>query len=103
MVLATSAELIGNVKMAREDDLSHWESRREVCTGHRPGLHTNSTQQGQRLVMDHTLRFLNNADMYQNDVIRTKLTRNIAATFLEVQDELIEALSELIPTSTDGM
>jgi hypothetical protein len=103
MVLATSADLIGDVKMAREDALSHWESLREVSTGHRPGLDTNSTQQGQRLVMDHTLPFLNNEDMYQNDVIRTKLTRNIAATFLEVQDELIEALSELIPASTDGM
>ena len=53
--------------------------------------------------MDHTLRMLNNEDMYQNDVLRTKLTRNIAATFHDVEDELIEALSELIPTGTDGM
>ena len=53
--------------------------------------------------MDHTLRMLNNEDMYQNDVIRTKLTRNIATIFHEVHDELIEALSELIPAGTDGM
>lgn len=53
--------------------------------------------------MDYTLRLLNNEDMYQSGVIRTKLTRNIAATFDEVQDELIEALSEFIPAGgSDG-
>jgi len=53
--------------------------------------------------MDHTLHMLNSKDMYQNDVIHTKLTWNIAAAFHEVQDELIEALSELIPVGADSM
>ena len=101
MVLATSAELIGDVKMAREDVLSQRAPAREVRTVHR--LKSNSTQQRQRLAMDHTLHMLNSEDMYQNDVIRTKSTRNIAAAFHEVQDELIEALSELIPAGADGM
>ena len=52
--------------------------------------------------MDYTLRLLNNEDMYQNGVIRSKLTRNIAATFDEVQDELIESFSEFIPMGSDG-
>jgi len=83
MVLATSADLIGDVKMAWEDVLSQRGPARE------------------RLSMDHTLHMLNSEDMYQNDVIRTKLTHNLAAAFHEVQDELIEALSELIPAGAD--
>jgi hypothetical protein len=101
MVLATSPELIGDVKMARDDVLSRQVLAREVCTVHR--IDPNSTQQRQRLVMDHTLPMLNNEDTYQNDVIRTKMTRNIATIFHGAQDEIIEALSELIPAGTDGM
>ena len=67
-----------------------------------PGPDSNSNQQRQQLGMDYTLRLLNNEDMYQNGVIRSKLTRNIAATFDEVQDELIESLSEFIPMGSDG-
>jgi hypothetical protein len=42
-------------------------------------------------------------DSYQNEVIRGKLTRNIAVTFNEVQDEIVLALDELIPASSNGM
>jgi len=41
-------------------------------------------------------------DNYHMDVIRTKLTRNIAVIFKEVREELILALKDLIPTDEDS-
>jgi hypothetical protein len=46
---------------------------------------------------------LNAEDRYQTHVIRSKLTRNIATTFGQVQDELVQALEELIPVPSGGM
>ena len=53
--------------------------------------------------MDYTLRMLNGDDAYQVDVIRSKLTRNFAATFDQVQDELVQSLTEFIPIDSGGM
>jgi hypothetical protein len=36
------------------------------------------------------------------DIIRTKLTRNVAVTFQEVRDELIRTLDVSIPVHGDG-
>jgi hypothetical protein len=41
-------------------------------------------------------------DEYHTDVIRSKLTRNIAATFNVVREELIMAMDDLIPTHEDS-
>ena len=41
-------------------------------------------------------------DSYQRNVVRSKLTRNIAATFGPVQDELVGALRDFIPTVDQG-
>jgi hypothetical protein len=53
--------------------------------------------------MDYTLRMLNSDDAYQVDVIHSKLTRNFAATFDQVQDELVQSLTEFIPIDSGGM
>jgi hypothetical protein len=53
--------------------------------------------------MDYTLRMLNSDDAYQIDVIRSKLTRNLAATFDQIQDELVQSLTEFIPIDSSGM
>jgi len=45
---------------------------------------------------------LNKDDNYHLDIIRTKLTRNIAVIFEEVREELILALKDLIPTDEDS-
>jgi hypothetical protein len=42
-------------------------------------------------------------DEYHKDVIRSKLTRNIAVTFKEVREELVSALDDFLPTSEDSM
>lgn len=41
-------------------------------------------------------------DSYHRTVIPAKLTRNIAATFDQVYDELVGALGEFIPTVGQG-
>ena len=41
-------------------------------------------------------------NMYHADIIRTKLTRNIADTFKEVHDELVRTLDASIPTRGDS-
>jgi hypothetical protein len=46
---------------------------------------------------------LNEEDLYHNHVIRSKLTRSIAATFGQVHDEVVEALAELIPVADNSM
>jgi hypothetical protein len=52
---------------------------------------------------EYTLDLLNLYDEYHTDVIRSKLTRNIAATFKEVREELVSALDDFLPTSDDSM
>ena len=56
----------------------------------------------QLLQKEYTIDSLNKDDFYHVDIIRTKLTRNIAVTFEEVREELILALNDLIPTDEDG-
>jgi hypothetical protein len=41
-------------------------------------------------------------DSFHTDVIRSKLTRNIAVTFKEVREELIMAIDDFIPMRGDG-
>ena len=41
-------------------------------------------------------------DEFHTDIIRSKLTRNIATTFKEVREELIMGMDDLIPTHEDG-
>ena len=53
--------------------------------------------------MDYTLPMLNSDDTYETGVIRSKLTRNFAAAFDQVQDELVQALTEFIPVDSGGM
>jgi len=83
MIFTTSAELIQEINKAQEADLSQCKPAREVGSTI-PRLDPNSNQQWQLLGLDYTLCMLNSEDMYQNSVIRTKLTRNIAVNFDEV-------------------
>ena len=45
---------------------------------------------------------MNMDDTYHRSVARSKLTRNIAATFDQVHDELVGALEDFIPTTSQG-
>jgi hypothetical protein len=53
--------------------------------------------------MEYTFGLLDREDWYHNHVIRSRLTRSIAATFDQVHDEVIEALAELIPVASGGV
>lgn len=56
----------------------------------------------QSLAIEYTLgqRLLDNN--YHISVIRTQLTRNLAAVFSEVRDEIVQSFLEIIPP-TDGL
>jgi len=83
MVLATGPELIEDVRKAPENVLS---MRAQVFEFIQP---------------EYTLNVLNMDDDYQTEVIRSKLTRNIAVTFKEVREELINTMDDLIPAGKD--
>ncbi|KAI0248473.1 cytochrome P450 [Lactifluus subvellereus] len=68
MVLPTGAQLIEDIKRVPDDVLSFREPLREF------------------LQTDYTFSILNTEDTYHRSVIRSRLTRNIAATFNQVQD-----------------
>ncbi|KAH8996773.1 cytochrome P450 [Lactarius akahatsu] len=83
MVLASGPELIEDVRKAPDDVLSITASAIEF------------------LQAEYTLDLLDITTDYHTDVIRAKLTRNIAATFKDVRDELIRSLDASIPVHDD--
>ncbi|KAN0126095.1 cytochrome P450 [Lactarius tabidus] len=82
MVLASSPELIEDVRKAPEDILCSTAPRTEL------------------LQPEYTLGLGVENDCH-TDLIRTKLTRNVAVTFQEVRDELIRTLDVSIPVHGD--
>jgi hypothetical protein len=99
--VASGPELIEDVRKAPENVLSMTEAVSDVRITY---LTMSSSSQGlsQFLQIDYTLDRLNKDDTYHTDVIRSKLTRNIAVTFKDVHEEVIYALEDLIPTGEDS-
>ncbi|KAI9465132.1 cytochrome P450 [Lactarius psammicola] len=83
MVLASGPELIEDVRKAPDDVLSQTAPLFEF------------------LQFEYTMDLLNLDDQYHVDIVRSKLTRNIAVTFKEVRDELIRSLETSIPVHGD--
>jgi len=82
-VLPTSVELIDDIRKAPDNVLGTRELFRESFQ------------------LDYTLDFFEKEDAYETRVVRSRLTRNIAATFDQIQDELDVALREYIPVSNE--
>ncbi|KAI9434726.1 cytochrome P450 [Lactarius indigo] len=83
MVLVSGPELVEDVRKASDDILSLYASAVES------------------IQFEYTLDLLEIDNDYHTDVIRSKLTRNIAATFDEVHDELIRSFDSSIPVHGD--
>ncbi|KAI0292784.1 cytochrome P450 [Russula brevipes] len=83
MVLVAGPELIEDVRKAPESVLSMTEPMTEF------------------IQPEYTMDPLDLNDVYHVDVIRSKLTRNIAVTFKEIREELVNALDDCIPTHED--
>ncbi|KAI0287733.1 cytochrome P450 [Russula brevipes] len=83
MVLPAGPELIEDVKKAPDTVLSFAKEAEEFIEA------------------DYTLGLLNAKDPYYMDVLRSRLTRNSAATFKEVHEELVKALGDRVPTHED--
>jgi len=67
------------------------------------GLGMHPTQSFQVFQAEYTFGVLDEEDRYHNHVIRSRLTRSIAAIFDQVHDEAVEAWAEFIPAASDGM
>jgi hypothetical protein len=83
MVLAAGSGLIEDIRKAPDDVLSRNEPTREAIQS------------------EYTLNILNPSDKYSADIIRSKLMRDVAATFKETREELVMAMDDLIPTRED--
>ncbi|KAH9998657.1 cytochrome P450 [Russula vinacea] len=83
LVLPAGSEFIEDVRKAPEEVLSMREPAIEFFQ------------------LEYTLDLLDMNDSYHTDVIRTKLTRNIAATFKDVREEFVMAMNDLIPMRGD--
>ena len=99
--MASGPELIEDVRKAPDNVLSMIEAFSDVRTTYLT-VSSSSQELSQFLQTDYTMDPLNKDDMYHAGVIRTKLTRNIAATFKDVREEVINALEDLIPTGEDS-
>jgi hypothetical protein len=101
MVLASSPELIEDIRKAPDHVLSMTKPAFEVpiaCIS----IDSYLPEASQSIQPDYTLDLLNPDDFYHTDIIRAKLTRNIAVTFKEVREELVSALDDMIQTRDDG-
>ncbi|KAI9464594.1 cytochrome P450 [Lactarius psammicola] len=83
MVLASSPELVEDVRKAPDDVLSIKAALTEF------------------LQLEYTLDLLEKDNNYHTSIIRSKLTRNIAVTFQEIRDELTRSLDASIPVHGD--
>ncbi|KAH9176040.1 cytochrome P450 [Lactarius sanguifluus] len=83
MVLVSGPELVEDVRKAPDDVLSTKASTAEL------------------LQLEYTLGLFKTNRDYHMDVIRSKLTRNIAATFKELREELVRSFDASIPVHGD--
>ena len=99
-MLASGPELIEDVRKAPDHVLSLNAAMIEVRN--LPGVLNSHYDVCQFLQPDYTLDILDIDNDYHIDIIRSKLTRNIAETFKEVRDELVRSLDASIPVHGDG-
>lgn len=103
MVLVSGPELIEDVRKAPDNVLSSIEPIVDVRLMSQCNIEGSCSQGISQLIQpDYTVDLLEKDNIYHADVVRTKLTRNIAVTFKDVHEEIINALEDLIPTGKDG-
>jgi hypothetical protein len=102
MILVTGSELIEDARKAPDNVLSMLELSLEVHMIVACISLTHAHLKSQTLQLEYTLKLLNMDDQYQTDVIRSKLTRNIAGILEEIREELVKALDDVIQTRDDG-
>jgi hypothetical protein len=56
----------------------------------------------QLIQADYTTGHMDADEMYENDIVRRDLTRNLTAIFPDIYDEIEKAFDEYIP-KTEGM
>ncbi|KAF8343222.1 cytochrome P450 [Amanita rubescens] len=79
-IVVTNQQLIDDIRRASDDQLSLKDAAAEF-------FHTD-------ILLDREMH----DDSFHSDVVQNQLTRNIAARFSDVQDEITVAFSQIIPT-----
>ncbi|THV02256.1 cytochrome P450 [Dendrothele bispora CBS 962.96] len=83
VVVVTGPDMINDLRKASDDHMGFEEAVKDT------------------IQTDYTLGKAIRLNNYHLDVVRTTLTRNIAARFSDVRDEIINAFSDEIPVSTE--
>jgi len=103
MVVVTGPQMIEDVRRASDDQLSSKDALAEVIC--HPYCHACNLS----LILCHkTLHFdiLLGREVFDDgfhvDVIRSQLTRNIAARFSDIQDEITAGFADYVPTKGNG-
>jgi hypothetical protein len=102
IVVPSGPELIEEVMKAPDTAMAVLEPFLDVRTAAHITSRLAPSQSPQILQTRYTLVFLNKDDMYHRSIIRSRLTRNIAATFDQVHEELAGAMKDCIPTTGQG-
>jgi hypothetical protein len=102
-VVVSGTELVEDVRKAPDNVLSVAEPMADVRIRITSKVALSCSRGSSQFIeIDYTLDLLNKHNVYHTDVIRSKLTRNIAVTFKDVREELINALEDSIPTDEDS-
>ncbi|KAK0448937.1 cytochrome P450 [Desarmillaria tabescens] len=83
MVVVSGAEKIDDIRKASREQLSSVDAAQDLFQ------------------MDYTIGYSFTVDPYHSDVVRSSLTRNIAACFADVQDEIKAAFKDNVPITED--
>ncbi|PPQ77969.1 hypothetical protein CVT26_005274 [Gymnopilus dilepis] len=83
LVLVSGSQMLEDIKQAKDDHLSFEDAAAETVQ------------------TDYTLGRQIRMDPYHVGIVRTPLTRNIAARFSDIKDEIVTAFSEIIPAKED--
>ena len=102
LVVVSSPELIEDVRKAPDDALSLLAYAEDVYILPRI-FDSYSHRYFQLFQSKHTMDMLDPSNHYHTDVVRMKLTRNIADIFKDVHDELVMSLEASIPVHGDGV
>ena len=93
-MFASDSEMVEDVRKASDDVLSTKAAMIEVrVLLWMPDL--CSSRSPQLVQAEYTLDLLAMDDEYHTNILRSKLTRNIADTFKQVRDELVRSLEAL--------
>jgi hypothetical protein len=100
-VIIALPDMINELRMARDDELSLNHASEEVCS-----LTLNLTAlllMQQEVATQYTVGLGASASMYHVDTVRNPLTRNLGVKFNEIYEEVAQSFKDMIPAKDGGV